>query len=279
MALDPITRSCAQQLRTLDHNAYLGCLFADPRDQAALVALHAYNSELGRIRESVSEPMLGEIRLTWWREALEGIDAGKVREHPVVKALAQPMQSGALALEPLLAMIDARQQDLYEEGPKDRQSVSAYADSTGGTLYSLAIAASGGDIDAQMRARSIGTAATLVGIVRSVAFHAQMRRSHMPEDVLQEMGLPRDAIFQGQFTPELKRYLQQTGRQALESLVGGLKSGWSKRHRRALAPLIFAAQIGKAAARNSFDPEKPAQSVSVPGIIARTWWFVHIGRA
>ncbi|MEO0412046.1 MAG: squalene/phytoene synthase family protein [Pseudomonadota bacterium] len=278
VALDPITSSCAQQLRTLDHSAYIGCLFADPRDQPALIALQAYNGELARIRESVSEPMLGEIRLTWWREALEGAEVGNVREHPVVKALAPHIQNGALGSDALLSMIDARQQDLYEEGPKDRRSVSDYAASTGGALYSLAIAASGGDVQAQARAGIVGAAATLVGIVRSVAFHAQMRRSHMPEDVLQDMGLQRDAVFQGQFTADLKMYLQEAGNEALESLTQGLRSDWSARHRRALAPLVFAARTAKALARNGFDPEKPTNSASLPGTILRTWWFVWTGR-
>ncbi len=38
-----------------------------------LLALYAFNDELARVAESVREPMLGEMRLAWWEEALDGL--------------------------------------------------------------------------------------------------------------------------------------------------------------------------------------------------------------
>ena len=37
--------------------------------------LYAFNHELARAREAVSEPPLALIRLQWWREVVEGPDA------------------------------------------------------------------------------------------------------------------------------------------------------------------------------------------------------------
>lgn len=277
MALDAITRACAAHLRTLDLQAYLGCLFSDPRDQPPLFALHSLHAELGRIRESVSEPMLGEIRLTWWREALEEAVNGQVREHPVVAALAPHIDNERIAVHDLLGMIDARQQDLYEDGPRDREAVTHYARQTGGGLYHAAMAVSGADAAMCEQARALGTAATSLGIVRSVGFHAQMRRTHIPEDALADMGLDSNTLYQGQFSNELKAYLAAEGRACLALLVDGLKATDDMRQRQVLAPLVVAVLQGRLAERVSFDPETVRPTVSVPASIARTWLFVRLG--
>ena len=63
-------------------------MFAPAARREALFALYALNVALSRIGETVSQPMLGEIRLQWWRESLDGIYAGTPRREPVVEALA-----------------------------------------------------------------------------------------------------------------------------------------------------------------------------------------------
>jgi NADH dehydrogenase [ubiquinone] 1 alpha subcomplex assembly factor 6 len=64
---------CAQQLRRLDPDRYLTALFAPDRRREGLFALYAFNLEVARAREAVREPMMGLIRLQWWRDALEEI--------------------------------------------------------------------------------------------------------------------------------------------------------------------------------------------------------------
>ena len=74
-----------------------------------MIALYAFDDELARIPAAVTEPLLGEIRLTWWREALDEIFEGRpVRRHPATQALAEAVGRRKLARQPLEAMIDAR---------------------------------------------------------------------------------------------------------------------------------------------------------------------------
>jgi len=57
-------------------------------------ALYAFNYEVARVRESVSEPMLGQIRLQWWRENIAAAFAGEApRDHPIVAALTATIAS------------------------------------------------------------------------------------------------------------------------------------------------------------------------------------------
>ncbi len=60
----------ARQLRALDRDRFVTALFAPPAARDELIALYSFNLELARIAEQVSEPMIGEIRLAWWREAV-----------------------------------------------------------------------------------------------------------------------------------------------------------------------------------------------------------------
>src|SRR3546814_19441352 len=63
------------------------------RQREHLFALYAFNHEVAKTAEVVSEPMIGRIRLQWWRECLDGIYDGAARQHEVVQPLAEPISS------------------------------------------------------------------------------------------------------------------------------------------------------------------------------------------
>src|SRR5258708_11419859 len=75
MADDP-TQYCAQQGRRFDHDRCLCTMFAREPVQARLFALYAFNVEIARVREIVSEPVIGQMRLQWWRDAITEFAAG-----------------------------------------------------------------------------------------------------------------------------------------------------------------------------------------------------------
>src|SRR5947209_5693633 len=78
----------AAQVRRHDRDRNQKVLFAPAARREALFALYAFNYEISRIRESVTRPMLGQIRLQWWRENITAaFEGGAVRHHPVAEAL------------------------------------------------------------------------------------------------------------------------------------------------------------------------------------------------
>ncbi|MCK5425801.1 MAG: squalene/phytoene synthase family protein, partial [Emcibacter sp.] len=54
------THHCRDLVNSFDHDRYLTILYAPEEKRNALYALYAFNYEISRIREGVSEPMLGE---------------------------------------------------------------------------------------------------------------------------------------------------------------------------------------------------------------------------
>ena len=79
-------------MRRVDPDRWLSSRFiADPSARADVIALYAYDHELARAPRVASNPLLGEIRLTWWREALDEIygENRPVRAHPGAQALAR----------------------------------------------------------------------------------------------------------------------------------------------------------------------------------------------
>ena len=70
---------CGAEVHRHDPDRFLAALYATPAQRESLLTLYAFNLEIAKVRESVSEPMLGEIRLQWWREALEEAYAGTTR--------------------------------------------------------------------------------------------------------------------------------------------------------------------------------------------------------
>jgi phytoene synthase len=131
---------------------------ADPARRDALVSLYALNDELARVAEQVSTPMLGDIRLAWWREGLEAvIEGGPVRQHPVLQALipAADRLDGPL----LERMVEARAADLEPQPFADEQALVTYIDGTAGAL----MAAAARLLDPAARAEQVTSAARAWG--------------------------------------------------------------------------------------------------------------------
>src|SRR5436309_9863777 len=102
--------SLSALVRRHDRDRYQTALFAPAERREALLALYAFNYEIARVRETVSEPMLGQIRLQWWREVLDAAYAGAPpRQHPVVVPLAAAIREFELSRGYFDRLIDSRE--------------------------------------------------------------------------------------------------------------------------------------------------------------------------
>lgn len=126
-------------IRRVDPDRWLSSRFIGDADRRAdVIAVYAYDYELARAPKVASNPLLGEIRLTWWREALDEIYEGRhVRHHPTAQALAATVKRRALPREPLEAMIDARYREL-DATPMTPEDRLAWARGTGGRAAEVA---------------------------------------------------------------------------------------------------------------------------------------------
>ncbi|MBK5911900.1 hypothetical protein CCR85_10410 [Rhodothalassium salexigens] len=207
-------RYCADMVRDDDYDRYLTVLCAAPEHRRALFALYAFNQEVAKTREQVTEPTLGEIRLQWWRETVDGLYQGDARRHPVAEELAAAPAAG-LPKALLIEIIDGRVGDLYDDAPKRFDDLFAYADATGGAVTEAAVRLTGTDARRALAvARSVGVAWALVGLVRAFGFHAEMRRSYLPEAEMAAAGIARETLFRGEFAPELTPLIERLGDEA-----------------------------------------------------------------
>jgi phytoene synthase len=125
-------------VRRVDPDRWISSRFvADSGLRGDLVALYAFDHELARAPRLASNPLIAEMRLTWWSEALDEIFEGRpVRRHPTAQALAATARARGVGRAPLEALIEARFREIAM-GAMDEQQARAWADDTGGALAEL----------------------------------------------------------------------------------------------------------------------------------------------
>jgi len=190
--------SLAAFVRRHDPDRFLTALFAPPDKRDALLTLYAFNHELARAREVVSEPPLALIRLQWWREVVEGAQC----RHEVAEPLLALIEAGALQGDDLLSMIDAREAEA-DPAFETMEDWRAYVDGSAGGLAVAAGRLLGAPEPESLR--PLGSAYGIAGLLRSSAC-AQQGRRMLPADtpveqlveeglsLLRPVHLPRRAI-------------------------------------------------------------------------------------
>ena len=157
---------CADFTRSHDEDYGLALGYAPPEDALRVSALYALQVEIRRIPGVVSEPPLGEIRLQWWRDALDEIAAGgAVRAHPVVEALKTSGAANARVRSGVERAMDAIAPLLYGERPATLDALEAYFRDSEGWL---AAALTGKD-DGEEAARAAGGAYGLARFGRALS--------------------------------------------------------------------------------------------------------------
>jgi NADH dehydrogenase [ubiquinone] 1 alpha subcomplex assembly factor 6 len=209
---------CADLVRAGDRDRFLCALTAPVRSRRTLLALLAFNHEVARTREVVREPLLGGIRLQWWRESLDEVRQGQPRAHPVIEELAAV--SARLPHERLARLIDARERDLDDAPFADLEALETYVGATAGALAEASLEVLGvGEGPAMAAARQVGLAWGLVGLIRAVPFHAARRRFYLPEDLLASAGVNPESIVAGRPDAGLVPVLDAIATRATECLA------------------------------------------------------------
>lgn len=214
--MDANLQHCATLVRAADRDRYLSTFFAPAEHRGALLALYAFHTELVRVHARAREPIPGEIRLQWWREAIEGGREGEAAAHPVAAALCAVMHRYRVGADRLVAVIDAHSFDLYDEALKTLDDLDNYAVLTDAAVLGLAaevLGASG--LDVQMMARHAGIAHTLVGVLAAPA----RRQLFLPDELLERHGVDRTSVVAAQESEGLRAALAELRRHARRQLT------------------------------------------------------------
>lgn len=208
-------------VRTHDPDRFLCALFAPAGKRAAIFALIAFNHELARAREAATNPIAAQIRLQWWREAVEEAAVGRpARRHEVATPLAAAIRAGALDAAGLLAMVDAREAEAEEEGLATEANFVAWLRGTAGGWSAAAGRALGADAEGAEVLRALGAAYGLAGVLRSVAAHAAQGRCLLPRDRLHAAGLSAEAVVAEPAAPALRALVAEMAAEGVAALDG-----------------------------------------------------------
>lgn len=201
-------RIVRQLVKKDDRDRYWSALFAPEPAQSHLLALYAFNIELSRICEQVQEAMAGQIRLQWWRDAIE-LSIGGRSGHPVADQLAKARIVCNLPDDLFMGMIDARVFDLGREPMADMPALETYLMRTAGAVFLLACQILGVPAGlAGEAARQAALAYGLAGLLRALPYHAARGRIFLPAAHLSAHGVAAHSLIEGQETPQLARALQ-----------------------------------------------------------------------
>ena len=124
---------------------------APPSARPALTALFALDTKLGEIVASTTETMIGQLRLAWWREALERLDREDAPAEPLLRQLQAALPGTGINGATLAKIIDGWEHLLLTD-PADRPAREAYAAGRGGNLFAAAASILGADHPAMRQA-------------------------------------------------------------------------------------------------------------------------------
>ena len=250
---------CAALVRAADRDRYLATLFAPGEQRDALLSLYAFNVEIARVRDLARGPIPGEIRLQWWREVLAGEREGEAAAHPVAAAMRETLERYGMASDRLIALIDARAFDLYDEPMATVTDLEIHGIRTQSALFAMAAEMLGaGGAPAELLTLDAGIAYTIAGLLHGLARHASHRQLYVPLDVLDRHRVDRDEIFAGQTGEALRAALGELralARRHLATAQAKLKSAPPE----ILPALLPAALIGPALRRMERPDYQPFQ--------------------
>ena len=285
---DDVARGyCRDAVRRGDRDRYLAALFAPSDRRDDLLVLAAFNLEIARAREQVREPMLGLIRLQWWRETLDPIfSGGAVRRHPVAEALADTIRRHKLPRDPFDRLIGARERDMEPAPNRDMAALEAYARETCAPLFLLMgnVLLGAPQTEASERGAALddaGAGYALTGLLRALPFHAAAARIYLPRDRVEASGLsdqdlarrevlPSRAAIVKEIAASARAYLDRA-RPALQALP------------REAAPLRLSCALARwhldRLAAAGYEPHAPSVQSTPPWMIWQLGWWRITGRS
>ena len=187
--------ACAALVERGDPDRFLAVMAAPAAVRAQLFPLYAFNLEIARAPWVTEEALIAEMRLQWWRDAVENAGSGAARAHEVAGPLHDLIRDFGLPVEVLDRLIAARRWDIHRDPHADAAALERYLDDTGASLMWLAARALGAPDGAEGPVRAFGWATAAVGYLQAVPELVARGRHPLPDGItvagLAGMGLQR----------------------------------------------------------------------------------------
>jgi 15-cis-phytoene synthase len=198
--------AAANLVKLRDRDRYWSALFAPASKRYSLLALYAFNAELNHIAISISEPMAGQIRLQWWRDAIDLASPGTKTGNPVADALAAVILENDLPKARFIELADARTPELFGDPPADVPALKTALQAADGNLFELAASILGqgghagrdGTEVVRKAAGHAGLAYGLTQALRTVPLQLSRRKLLLPPAYFESRGVVLAALYTGE---------------------------------------------------------------------------------
>jgi len=196
---------CEDLIRRNDQDRWLASLFIPQDLRRHIHALYAFSLEIARVKQAVSQPLAGEMRFQWWRDAIEGENAQDARANPVSAALLDTIARFELPKSLMLELIDARTRDLYGDRIESLQELESYAQATCSNLFRLAALVLDGDETdkAAIGSRHAGIAYGITGLLRAMPWQKAHGAPFVPAEILEKHGRALAELTEGRSSPAI----------------------------------------------------------------------------
>ena len=204
----PLMTQLADMVRQYDPDRYWLWLTVPYLLRLPVISLFALNVELSRVADVTHDPMMGVIRLQWWRDQIGSFSGTSNQTYLVVPLRGLEIGGGLQSeywAESLDILVRGR---LYEI---NRPIVTyndwlTYIDQTSGQLMYLTtklLLGSAASNQLCQFARLWGRFYGILGIIRSIPRHAQLGRCYLPLEILADYQITEDNIANLQFRTQL----------------------------------------------------------------------------
>ena len=193
---------------------YYAFRFLPEPQRRAIIALYAFCREVDDVVDECSDAGIARIKLQWWRDEIQRTFDG-IPQHPVGRALLEPIDAYNLPREYFLEIVDGMEMDL------DRHRYESYADLS---LYCYRVAGVVGLLSAEIfgyrnrrtlkYATELGIAFQLTNILRDVREDARRGRIYLPQQELQRFGVNEQDVFSYQHTQQFQALLRDVAERA-----------------------------------------------------------------
>ncbi|WP_039759928.1 phytoene/squalene synthase family protein [Bartonella queenslandensis] len=214
---------CLDILRNIDRDRYISVLFAPKKKRKALAALYAFNAEISRIRESVHDPFIGEIRLRWWYDSIAHGEMQTSGNNPILSDLLGAMTLFNLPKTAFLRYCDAQILDLYHNPIETLHDLEHYCGETASIILQLSCQIL--DPDSAQDFTDIcehgGIAQGLSGVLRLLSFMQSRYHYYLPTDMLKAVGVNRKDLDSHRLSDQQKGHI-------VEAMVALSRDHYSK---------------------------------------------------
>jgi phytoene synthase len=235
---------CKDLVRRRDRDRYWCALLTAQPFKNDLFALYALKSEISEIGISVTEPLIGQMRLRWWLDALTLIYEGRPPKNPVAVSLSELVSKRNISRSMLERLIEGHEQDLVDQPMETLEALKSYAFNTSSSLIELSLAITGINNDnSRHTAHHLGVAWTLLGTIRSIPFNIYRNRILLPVEMCKRHDFRSQSLLD-------KGYLGQSpdGMQGvvfelmsdIQTHLNHARSGWLHKSNQFTTPLLLA---------------------------------------